>query len=102
MMNSYLLQAIGQAVELLWRLDNNLMEIVLLSLGVTGSAMLIATSLGLTIVLALELSSFRGKGVLVALLNTFTGLPPVVVGLVLYLLFSRSGPLGIFNLLYTP
>lgn len=95
-------QAFNQAGYLIWHLDHDLLEVVFLSLVVTGFAIVIAACLGLTIALLLELSDFRGRGVLVALLNTLTGLPPVVVGLVLYLLLSRSGPFGFLNLLYSP
>jgi tungstate transport system permease protein len=82
--------------------DPELMEIVLLSLRVSGSAVLIATGIGLPLGGFLGIARFPGRRALVVLLNALMGLPPVVVGLLVYLLLSRKGPLGELALLFTP
>ena len=76
--------------------------IVGLSIGVSLAATAIAAAIGLPLGAALAVFSFQGRRLLIVLANAFFGLPPVVVGLVLYLAFSRSGPLGFLQLLYTP
>jgi tungstate transport system permease protein len=78
------------------------LDIVELSIGVSLSATAIAAAIGLPIGAALAIFRFRGQRLLVVLINAFFGLPPVVVGLVLYLVLSRSGPFGFFSLLFTP
>lgn len=80
----------------------DLFAIVGLSVFVSGSAVLISAAIGLPIGVWAGLSEFRGKPILKALLHTAMALPPVVVGLVLYLLLSRSGPLGFLGWLFTP
>src|SRR5437868_2340414 len=82
--------------------DATLLAIVRLSLVVSLSAVAIAALIGLPLGALLALSSFPGRGVLIVVLNAFMGLPPVVVGLAVYLLLSRSGPLGAFGILFTP
>ena len=77
-------------------------EIVGLSLQVSLTAVLIAAGLGLPLGAVLAVSRFPGRGAAVVLLNALMGLPPVVVGLAVYLLLSRAGPLGEYGLLYTP
>ncbi len=72
------------------RLDSDLIEIVLLSLRVTCTGILIATILGLGLTLLLELKRIPAQGLIVAVLNTLTGLPPVIAGLVLYLFFPGA------------
>ena len=90
------------AIGLIARLDPELAGIVLLSLRVSLGAALIAFTLGAPIGAWLAIVRFRGRsGVLVGL-NALLGLPPVVVGLVVYLLCSRAGPLGAMGLLFTP
>ncbi|MBM4045887.1 MAG: ABC transporter permease subunit [Planctomycetes bacterium] len=79
-----------------------LFQIVLLSLHVTGTALLIAAPLGIVLGAWLGLARFGGRGLAVVLTYTGMGLPPVVVGLVVYLLLSRSGPLGGLGWLFTP
>jgi tungstate transport system permease protein len=97
---------IGDAFATAWRLiasaDAELWEIVALSLRVTGAAVAIAALAGLPLGAWLAVVSFPGRRVLVALLSTGMALPPVVVGLALYLVLSRSGPLGALELLFTP
>lgn len=100
-MNSFV-EGFKQAFELILNLDAELIGIILLSLRVSGLALVIATILGIPAGALIALRRFPGRGVILNLLNTFMGLPPVVVGLVVYLLVSRSGPLGFMALLYTP
>jgi len=90
------------AVELIAGGDSTLFEIVRLSLQVSLSAVGIACLVGLPLGAALAITQFRGRGAAIVLLNTLMGLPPVTVGLLLYVLLSNAGPLGILGLLYTP
>ncbi|WP_253482420.1 ABC transporter permease [Natronocella acetinitrilica] len=83
-------------------MDAVLMSIVALSLQVSLSAVIIASVVGLPLGAALALWRFPGRGALITLLNAFMGLPPVVAGLMVYLMLSRAGPLGQFGLLFTP
>jgi tungstate transport system permease protein len=89
-------------LELVLGLDPDLMEIVELSLQVSLGAVLIACLVALPLGAGLALVNFPGRRILVVLLNAFMGLPPVVVGLAVYLLLSRAGPLGPMGLLFTP
>lgn len=82
--------------------DAQLVEIVGLSLVVTFVAVAIACVIGLPLGAALAIFRFPGRGLISLLTATGMGLPPVVVGLVLYLLFSQAGPLAVLDLLYTP
>ncbi|HEY7241390.1 MAG TPA: ABC transporter permease [Burkholderiales bacterium] len=97
-----ILEAIRAAVGLIASGDPTLGEIVLLSLGVSLSAVALATLLGLPLGAAIAVGRFPGRRVVIVLLNALMGLPPVVVGLVVYLLLSRAGPLGELGLLFTP
>jgi hypothetical protein len=81
---------------------DNFAHIIGLSLGVSLCATALETLVGLSLGAALAVYDFPGRRGLVVLANAFFGLPPVTVGLALYLLLSRSGPLGIFGLLFTP
>jgi tungstate transport system permease protein len=94
--------AFGEAFRLVVSLDPDLAEIVGLSLRVSLSAVLAAGAIGLPIGAALAVARFPGRGGVLVGLNALMGLPPVVVGLLVYLLLSRSGPLGPLGLLYTP
>jgi tungstate transport system permease protein len=78
------------------------LPIIQLSLGVSFAATAIATAIGLPLGCALAVIDFPGRRSVVILANAFFGLPPVVVGLILYLALSRSGPLGFLGLLFTP
>jgi tungstate transport system permease protein len=82
--------------------DPTLVSIVLLSLKVSLTAVLFATVLGLPLGAAIAVGRFPGRRPVIVLLNALMGLPPVVVGLVVYLLLSRAGPLGDLGLLFTP
>jgi len=90
------------ALELVFSGDPKLFGIVALSLYVTLSATLAACAVGLPLGALVALSRFPGRNALIVFLNGCMGLPPVVVGLLVYLLLSRSGPLGSFGLLFTP
>jgi tungstate transport system permease protein len=94
--------AFPAALRLIAGLESSLVEIVVLSLAVSLSAVLIATVLGLPLGAAIAVGRFPGRHALVVLLNALMGLPPVVVGLVVYLMLSRAGPLGELGLLFTP
>jgi tungstate transport system permease protein len=90
------------ALQLVLSGDPALFAIVLLALIVSLSAVLLAALIGVPLGALIALTSFRGRDGVVVLLNTLMGLPPVVVGLVVYLALSRSGPLGAWGLLFTP
>ena len=90
------------ALALIASLDPELLGIVFLSLRISLSASLIALAIGAPIGVLLAITRFRGRQVLIVLANALLGLPPVVAGLVIYLLLSRSGPLGFAGLLFTP
>jgi ABC-type tungstate transport system substrate-binding protein/ABC-type multidrug transport system ATPase subunit len=94
--------AFGEAFGLLLRFDPALMEIIGLSLRVSLTAVLISGLIGLPLGAILGVSRFRGRAAILVLLNTLMGLPPVVVGLLVYLSLSNAGPLGPLALLYTP
>jgi tungstate transport system permease protein len=94
--------AFRTALALILDLDPTLLEIVRLSLSVSLSAVAIAALIGLPLGAAVALGRFPGRGAVIVLLNASMGLPPVVVGLVVYLALSRAGPLGEFGLLFTP
>ncbi|EKV29501.1 ABC-type tungstate transport system, permease protein [Caenispirillum salinarum AK4] len=92
----------AQAFDLLTGLDPALVEIVARSMIVSLSAVALAAAVGLPLGAALALARFPGRRACLVLVNAAMGLPPVVVGLALYLLLSRSGPFGVFGLLFTP
>lgn len=92
----------GHAFSLLFSLDPNLLEIVSLSIYVSFTAVLGATLVGLPLGAGLAVSRFPGRGAIIVLITALMGLPPVVVGLMIYLLLSNAGVLGPLQLLYTP
>ena len=94
--------ALGEAGRLIASFDAQLMEIVLLSLRVSLTAVVIASVLGLPLGAAIAIGRFPGRQALIVVLNALMGLPPVVVGLIVYLVLSRAGPLGQFGILFTP
>jgi tungstate transport system permease protein len=94
--------AIAVAWKLVIGLDADLVEIVVLSLEISLSAVFIATLVALPLGAAVAVFRFPGRGACIVLLNALMGLPPVAVGLLIYLLLSRAGPLGEHGLLYTP
>ena len=95
-------QAFNAAIEMVVTLDPNLVEIIALSLKVSLTAVAIATVIGLPVGAVLAVKRFPTRNLWISLLTGFMGLPPVVVGLFVYLMLSRSGPLGVLGLLYTP
>lgn len=92
----------NQAITLIFLGDSELWAIVLLSLQVSIFAVLISALIGMPVGAALAVARFPGRRVLIVLMNALMGFPPVVVGLLVYLTLSRSGPLGVLELLYTP
>jgi len=97
-----LAQAARNALALIVSGDAALAGIVALSLAVSLSAVMLATIVGLPMGAALAVGRFPGRSALVVLLNALMGLPPVVVGLFVYLMLSRAGPLGDLGILFTP
>ncbi len=94
--------AFSEAFRLVSTLDSGLLEIVGLSLKVSLSAVAVAALIGLPLGSFLATARFPGRSAATLILNALMGLPPVVVGLLIYLLLSNSGPMGGFQLLYTP
>lgn len=99
---SVITQSLATALQLVLEGDTKLWSTVALSLQVSGSACLIGSAIGLALGAALAVARFPGQGLAVGLLNTLLALPSVVVGLLVYLLLSRAGPLGAWGLLFTP
>lgn len=95
-------EGLRKALELLLTLDPEVLRITLLSLKVSGLATLISLAIGLGVAVPVALNEFPGKRLVIALLNTGMGLPPVVVGLFVTVLLWRNGPLGFLEILYTP
>jgi tungstate transport system permease protein len=95
-------EALRGALALIASGDAGLLQIVLLSLAVSLSAVVLATLMGLPLGAALAVGRFPGRRAVIVLSNALMGLPPVVVGLLVYLLLSRAGPLGSLGLLFTP
>ena len=95
-------EAFKLSIQLILLFDQDLSEIVFLSLRVTLTALVISCVIGFLIGSIVASNKFFGKNVLLILINSFMSLPPVVVGLIVYLYFSKSGPLGWLNFLYTP
>ncbi|HET9663659.1 MAG TPA: ABC transporter permease [Burkholderiales bacterium] len=94
--------AFGEAFSLIGGLDAKVLEIVALSLRVSLTAVLIAAIVGLPLGALLAVARFRGRQAIIVFLNALMGLPPVVVGLVAYLMLSRAGPFGSLGILFTP
>lgn len=99
---SSIIEGFTRAFSLILNLDKELLGIIFLSIKVSGTALIVATLFGIPLSALLGFKEFPLKGLFISILNTFMGLPPVVVGLFIYLLLSRSGPLGFLALLYTP
>ena len=97
-----ILEGIKKAFWLLITFDPEVMSITLLSLQVSGLATLISLFVGISIGTTVALSRFPGRTVVVSLINTGMGLPPVVVGLFVTIFLWRNGPLGVLGILYTP
>ncbi|MEE8515217.1 MAG: ABC transporter permease, partial [Alphaproteobacteria bacterium] len=97
-----IINSLGLAGGLIIGLDSDLLEIIGLSLRVSLVALGVAAAIGLPLGAAIALYRFPARTGLIVLINALMGLPPVVVGLIVYLMLSRSGPFGVFNLLFTP
>jgi tungstate transport system permease protein len=95
-------ETLAEAVRLLATLEHGVLQIVLLSLFVSGFAVLLGTLLGLPIGAFVAVSRFRGRDTAIVALNSMMGLPSVVVGVIVYLTLSRTGPFGSLGLLFTP
>ena len=95
-------QAFDTAASLIGHFDPELRQIVGLSLGVSLTASFCAFAIGAPLGTALAIYRIRGRAALIVIANALLGLPPVVVGLAVYLLLSRSGPLGSLGILFTP
>ncbi|PLX38139.1 MAG: ABC transporter permease [Hyphomicrobiales bacterium] len=90
------------AVTMIGQMDRRLAEIIVLSLRVSLSAVALAALIGMPLGAILALTRFPGRQGIAVLFNVLMGLPPVVVGLIVYLMLSRSGPLGVLGLLFSP
>ncbi len=99
---STLQESLATAVGLVLQAEPRLLQTVVLSLQVSGSASLAGSIIGLALGAWLAVSRFRGQRAVVGLLNTLLAMPSVVVGLLVYLLLSRQGPLGDWGILFTP
>ncbi len=98
----YLVESLWQALILISTLDRQLLQIIVTSLYASICGVLIASCLGIPMGVLVGLKQFRGRRLIITLLNTLMALPTVVVGLILYGLFSRQGPFGSLGLLFTP
>ncbi len=101
-MGNPIIDGIINAFILLFTGDPRIWQVILLSLRVTGLAVVYASMIGIPVGVIIGMKNFFGKNMVVSLINTLMGLPPVVVGLIVFLLISRSGPLGSLSLIYTP
>lgn len=101
-MVSAILEGLVKALELIASGDPTLVEITLRSLAISGLATILASCWSIPLGVLIGLGKFRGRSLFKGLFNVLLGLPTVTLGLVLYLVFSRSGPLGVLQLLYTP
>ena len=97
-----MLDAFLYSINNILSLENELINIIFLTLKVSISSVIIASLIALPIGSLIAISNFRSKKIIVIILNALMGLPPVVVGLIIYLLFSRAGPLGELGILFTP
>ena len=96
------IQGIIKAFELIISFDSEVMGITWLSLKISGTATFISLFIGISIATAVALNDFFGKQVVISIINTGMGLPPVVVGLFVTMMIWRSGPFGFLEILYTP
>lgn len=97
-----IIEGFKKAFALIFGLDAELLSIIFLSLRVSGTALLIGSMIGIPMSALISLKKFYGRGLFISVMNTLMGLPPVVVGLFVYMMLSRSGPMGFMGLLYTP
>ncbi|MBC8019162.1 MAG: ABC transporter permease [Verrucomicrobia bacterium] len=97
-----ILDGIRTALKLIFSLDREVLAVTLLSLKISGCATLTSLLIGIPVGVALALSDFPGRRLVISLVNTGMGLPPVVVGLFVTIFLWRNGPLGFLEILYTP
>lgn len=97
-----IVEGFKRALLLIFSFDVELISIIFLSLRVSGTALLIVSIIGIPLSALISLKKFTAKGLFISVMNTLMGLPPVVVGLFVYIMLSRSGPIGFMGLLYTP
>ena len=97
-----ILEIFSSSVKLILTLDPLLFEIIILSLKISLSALIISSFFAIIIGYLLALKKFYLKNILIIIFNSLMGIPPVVVGLIVYFLLARGGPLGVLQLLYTP
>lgn len=97
-----ILEIFTKSLVLIFSLDRDLWEIILLSLYVSITALIFASIFGLLIGYYLAIKNFFLKNFILIILNSLMGIPPVVVGLIVYFMFASGGPLGVLQLLYTP
>ena len=97
-----IIEIFTKSLVLIFSLDRDLWEIILLSLYVSITALIFASLFGLLIGYYLAIKNFFLKNFILIILNSLMGIPPVVVGLIVYFIFASGGPLGILQLLYTP
>lgn len=98
----YIVDGFLQAINLITSLDQEIVSITLLSLQVSTTAVLLSALVGIPAGVLIALNEFPFKKSLIMVINTLMGLPPVVAGLLVFLMISRSGPLGTFGVLFTP
>ena len=97
-----IIEIFTKSLVLIFSLDGDLWEIILLSLYVSITALIFASLFGLLIGYYLAIKKFFLKNIILIILNSLMGIPPVVVGLIVYFMFASEGPLGVLQLLYTP
>ncbi len=97
-----ILEIFTNSIILIITLDNELWDIILLSLFVSFTALIIASLLGFIVGYFFAIYNFYFKKIILIIINSLMGIPPVVVGLIVYFMFASGGPLGILQLLYTP
>jgi tungstate transport system permease protein len=98
----YIIEGFIDAIQLIASLDADMMEIILLSLYVSGTAVLFAVAAGIPLGVLLGTHGFPGKGVILRVIYTLMSMPPVICGLFVFLILMRRGPLGQYQLNYTP
>jgi len=98
----FIIEGVRKAFQLIFSLDREIFNIVLLSLRISLTAIILASFLGIPLGFLIGVKDYWGKKFTIALVNTLLALPTVVVGLIVYSVISRRGPLGVFGLLYTP
>ncbi len=97
-----ILEIFTNSILLIITLDNELWDIIILSLFVSFTALIIASLLGFIVGYYFAIYNFYFKKIILIIINSLMGIPPVVVGLIVYFIFASGGPLGILQLLYTP